>query len=93
MTDEETRKKCQCRVCVYGRKVRDLIHRTPDEGDKKLIEELYDNLIHAEDDRDFHSVRNEGCKIKHGGITFTDACIAVDEQREKLKAEAKEKQP
>jgi hypothetical protein len=72
---------CECRVCVYGNKVRDLIHRTPDMADKALIEELYDHLIHAEDDRDFHSIKNEGCDIKHGGISFTDACNLIDEHR------------
>lgn len=78
MTTTTKKKDCECRVCVYGNKVRDLIHRTPDATDKALIEELYDNLIHAEDDRDFHSIKNEGCAIKHGGISFTDACNVLD---------------
>jgi hypothetical protein len=66
---------------VYGRKVRDLIDRTPDATDKALIEELYDNLIHAEDDQDYYSIKNKGCTLKHGGISLTDACLAIDAQR------------
>lgn len=76
-----TKKKCECPVCTYGRKIRDLIHRTPNAVDKALIEELYDNLIHAEDDRDYHSIKNEGCAIQHGGIGFTDACTAIEVHR------------
>lgn len=78
MTTDVDKKKCQCASCLYGQKVRDLIYRTPDATDKALIEELYDKLIHAEDDRDFHSIKNDGCGIKHGGISFTDACHAID---------------
>ena len=77
------KKSCECRVCQYGKKIRDLIHRTPDAADKKLIEELYDNLIHAEDDRDFYLTVSQGCDIKHGGISFTDSCILIDKKREK----------
>ena len=80
---EVVKKKCECPVCLYGRKVRDLIHRTADEKDKALIEELYDHLIHAEDDRDYHSIKNDGCRIKHGGISLADACIAVGAERSK----------
>lgn len=87
MTTEVDKKKCECRVCVYGRKIRDLIYRTPDATDKALIEELYDNLIHAEDDRDYHAIKNEGCDVKHGGISFTDACHAIDAQKSKEKKE------
>lgn len=71
-------KECQCPVCLYGLKVRDLIHRTQDATDKALIEELYDNLIHAEDDRDYHSVCNEACKIKHGGMNLTKAVTIIE---------------
>lgn len=81
MTSATEPKRCECRVCVYGHKVRDLIHRTPDATDKALIKELYDNLIHAEEDRDFHTIKNEGCSIKHGGISFTDACHTIDAHR------------
>lgn len=78
MTNVMKNKECKCPVCLYGEKVRDLIHRTPCATDKAFIEELYDHLIHAEDDRDFHSIKNEGCDLKHGGISFTDACNALD---------------
>jgi len=81
MTIEKAKTKCQCAVCEYGKVVRDLIHRTPGEQDKKLIEDLYDRLIHAEDDRDFHSICGEGCAIKHGGMSFTEACNLIDAQR------------
>lgn len=81
MPNVTEKKECQCRVCVYGNKIRDLIYRTPDAADKALIEELYDHLIHAEDDRDYHSIRNEGCEIKHGGIGFTEACNVIDAHR------------
>jgi len=66
MTDAmtEDRKKCGCPTCLYGAKIRDLIHRTPSEDDKKLIEELYENLICAEDDRDYW-------KIRHGELRKT----------------------
>jgi len=74
-------KRCECPVCTYGRKVRDLIYRTQDPTDKALIEELYDHLIHAEDDRDYHSVKNDGCRIKHGGISFSEACNVIDKNR------------
>lgn len=91
-TDTDTgKKKCECRVCVYGQKVRDLIHRTADATDKALIEELYDNLIHAEDDRDYHSIKNEGCAIAHGGISLADACRAIDAHKIKGKPASKEK--
>jgi hypothetical protein len=81
MADNRKRKKCQCQVCVYGLKIRDLIHRTQNITDRALIEELYDHLIHVEDDRDYHSIKNEGCDIKHGGISFTDACQAIEASR------------
>lgn len=90
MTSTIKKKDCECRVCVYGNKVRDLIHRTPDATDKALIEELYGNLIHAEDDRDFHSIKNEGCAIKHGGISFTDACNVLDAHKSQGKTGTKE---
>lgn len=77
------KKKCICRVCEYGKIVQDLIHRTKSKKDKALIEELYDNLIHAEDDRDFHSICNDGCRIKHGGISFTEACQLIEKRRKK----------
>lgn len=81
MTTKAAKTKCECAVCEYGKVVRDLIHRTPGKQDKNLIEDLYDRLIHAEDDRDFHSIKNEGCDLKHGGISFTNACLALDAQR------------
>lgn len=83
MTTSADKKKCECRVCQYGKVVRDLIHRTKDDADKKLIEELYDNLIHAEDDRDFYLTCSEGCDIKHGGISFTDSLHAIEARRTK----------
>lgn len=89
MTTTTKKQGCECRVCVYGNKVRDLIHRTPDATDKALIEELYDNLIHAEDDRDFHSIKNEGCDIKHGGISFTEACNTLDKHRSSEEGKSK----
>lgn len=76
-----TEKKCECSVCLYGRKIRDLIYRTQDPADKALIEELYDNLVHAEDDRDYHSILNEGYRIKHGRMGLSDASDAIDKQR------------
>lgn len=46
-------KPCQCPNCVYGKRVRDLVNRTENPDDKKLIEELYSLMFHAEDDRDY----------------------------------------
>ena len=73
MTNATEPKKCECRVCLYGRRIRDLIYRTPDAADKALIEELYDNLIHAEDDRDYYRILNDGYRLKHGPMSFSDA--------------------
>lgn len=77
------KRTCECPVCLYGRKIRDLIHRTTDPKDKALIDELYDRMIHVEDDRDYHSIKNDGCKIKHGGISFTEAVDAIEVERTK----------
>lgn len=79
--------KCKCPVCEYGRKVQDLIHRTPEPKDRALIEELYDNLIHAEDDRDYYRVLHDGCRLKHGGMGFADAVNLIDKDRKKKEAE------
>lgn len=89
MTQTNKSKGCKCPVCVYGDKITDLVYRTPDPTDKKLIEELYNNLIHVEDDRDFHSIKNEGCDIKHGGISFTSAVKAIDFERSKAEKKSK----
>ena len=83
MTTDANKKKCECPVCLYGQKIRDLIYRTKSAADKAFIEELYDHLIHAEDDRDYCSIKNEACIIKHGGISLHDACDAIDAQRSK----------
>jgi hypothetical protein len=89
MTTTTKKQGCECRVCVYGNKIQDLIHRTKDPSDKALIEELYNHLIHAEDDRDFHSTKNEGCDIKHGGISFSDAVNVIEKNRSKKEAKSK----
>lgn len=89
MTTGVDKKKCECRVCVYGQKVRDLIHRTADATDKALLEELYNNLINAEDDREYYRIKYQGCAIKHGGISLGEACIAIDARRAKEEKAAK----
>ncbi len=73
--------KCECRVCLYGRKIRDLMYRTKNAVDKALIEELYDNLIHVEDDRDYHSILNEGYRIRNGNLPFSKAVALIDVKR------------
>jgi hypothetical protein len=83
MTTGTKKDGCKCRVCLYGQKITDLVDRTSDKADKALIEELYNNLMHAEDNRDFHSTKNEGCEIKHGGISFSDAVNVIDAHRSK----------
>lgn len=73
---------CKCKVCLYSRKVGALVDRTTNARDRALIDDLYNRLMHAEDDRDFHSVKNEACGLKHGGISFPDACTTIDAARE-----------
>jgi hypothetical protein len=81
------KKKCVCPVCLYGQKITDLVKRTRDPKDKALIEELYNNLIHAEDDRDFYKTKDEACDIKHGGMSFTEAVGVIDATRNRKKAQ------
>lgn len=51
------RKMCECPVCAYGKQVRNLMYRIPDAADKAMIEELYENFICAEDDRDYWKMK------------------------------------
>lgn len=70
-------KICECRICTHGRLVRDLIHRTGDEADRKLIEELYSLYFHAEDDRDYYAILTAAYRKKHGTMSFAEACAAT----------------
>lgn len=74
---------CECRVCLYGKKIRDLMYRTKSQADKALIEELYDNLIHVEDDRDYHSILNEGYRIRDGNLSFSRAVALIEAAKKK----------
>lgn len=78
---------CKCKICLYGKKVGSLIDRTRNARDRALIDDLYNRLMHAEDDRDFSSVKNEACGLKHGGISFTDACeiVSAAKKRREIK--------
>lgn len=53
-------KKCRCRICVYSDVIEGLVKRQATKKDRKLVEELYDRLIHAEDDADYFRIRCHG---------------------------------
>jgi hypothetical protein len=80
VNSEMCRKVCNCAVCTYGRTIRDLINRTPAEEDKRLIEALYDRLIHSEDDCDYYEILTRGYRKKHGPMSFSEACELEGEE-------------
>lgn len=53
-------KRCDCKVCLYGRVVKGLLDRQTSSRDRKLVNDLYDRLIHAEDDRDYWRIHYHG---------------------------------
>lgn len=60
--EEAKKKRCECRVCFYGRVVSRLAARQSNARDRKLVNDLYDRMMHAEDDRDYWSI------LWHGGF-------------------------
>lgn len=74
---------CMCPSCSYGRKIRDLIERTPVEDDKSLIEDVYSRLFHTEDDRDYYKILVEGYRAKHGPMGLAEAVQIVSDEEKK----------
>ena len=54
------RKTCNCSVCRYSKKIRALARRQTTLRDKKMVAELYNLFIHAEDDRDYWKLKAKG---------------------------------
>jgi hypothetical protein len=57
---EPSTKKCACPVCKYGKLIRDLISRQQSQDDKKLLDDLYIRLCHAEEDAEYWRLRARG---------------------------------
>lgn len=53
-------KTCPCRICVYSKVISGLVARQATQKDKKLVEELYSNMMHAEDDADYWKIKVHG---------------------------------
>ena len=75
-----TRKTCRCEVCRYGRKIRVLFARQTTRRDQAMLQNLYDRLCDAEQDRDV-------LKAKLRGLwPGWESVEAVTKYRENLKS-------
>jgi len=54
------KKICNCFLCRYSKKIRALVRRQTTGRDKKMVMDLYNLFIHAEDDRDYWKFKAKG---------------------------------
>ncbi|MBW2106611.1 MAG: hypothetical protein JRI26_11490 [Deltaproteobacteria bacterium] len=58
---------CECKVCEYGKLVEQNINILP-EPQRKFFNDMYSNLAHAEEDRDYYKAIVKGTWPNADGI-------------------------
>lgn len=54
------KKGCKCATCGYGHRVSDFVQRMKADADKAFIRDIYDRMIHAEDDAEYWEMKAKG---------------------------------
>lgn len=73
-------KICECKSCVRGRKVADVLSRVEKDEDKNVIRAVLEDACQAEADMDYSEIILKEYRFRHGRISLNEAIEAQDKR-------------